>query len=228
MTGTGKPEWREALELAFADERMRELNSFIRQREAQGVTVFPPAEERLAAMAATPLGSVRAVILGQDPYHGGQAHGLSFSVRPGIRVPPSLQNIHKELAADIGAPIPAHGNLECWAQQGVLLLNSVLTVERGNAGAHAGKGWEEFTDAVIAAVHEHTEHTAFILWGAYAGAKADHIDSRRHLVIRSPHPSPFSARKGFFGSRPFSRTNAYLECHGRGVIDWRIPEAASQ
>lgn len=225
MAVTATPEWREVLGLALADERMRELRSFIRQREAQGATVFPAEEERFAAMAATPLGSVRAVILGQDPYHGGQAHGLSFSVRPGVRIPPSLRNIHKELAADTGAPIPTHGNLECWARQGVLLLNSVLTVERGKAGSHAGRGWEEFTDAVIAAVHEHTENTVFILWGAYAGAKAGAIDEKRHLVIRSPHPSPFSARKGFFGSRPFSRTNAYLASHGRDIIDWRIPEA---
>jgi uracil-DNA glycosylase len=170
---------------------------------------------------------VRVVILGQDPYHGeGQAHGLCFSVQPGVRTPPSLVNIYKEMQEDLGIPPARHGFLEHWAKQGVLLLNSVLTVEMGRAASHQGRGWERFTDAVIRAVNEQEKPVVFILWGSYAQKKAAFVDRDRHLVLRSAHPSPLSAHNGFLGSRPFSKANAFLEQHGRQPIDWQLPAAA--
>ena len=182
---------------------------------------------RLAALALTPLDAVKVVILGQDPYHGpGQAHGLSFSVEPGVKVPPSLNNIYKELAADLGLPVPAHGDLRSWARQGVLLLNAALTVEDGKPTSHQSKGWEEITDAVVAAVAAKTEPCVFLLWGNHARKKAAKINGlgkgSHHLVLTAPHPSPLSAYAGWFGSKHFSQTNAFLETKGRGAIDWRL------
>ncbi len=207
---------------------MASLREFLLARKAQGAQIFPKGSEYFRALDLTPLEDVRVVILGQDPYHGpGQAHGLCFSVRPGVRTPPSLVNIYKELHADLGIPPARHGYLEHWARQGVLLLNSVLTVEMGQAAAHQGKGWEGFTDAIVRLVNESAPPTVFLLWGAYAQRKAAFVDSvergGRHLVIKSAHPSPLSAHNGFLGSRPFSKANAFLQAHGRGAIDWALP-----
>ena len=219
--------WREALAPVLALPASRQLGGWLCAQEDDGKQIFPPRGSRLRAMELTPLDAVRVVILGQDPYHGpGQAHSLSFSVPDGVRQPPSLVNIFKELASDLGLPPPAHGNLESWARQGVLLLNSALTVEAGRAGSHAGLGWEAITDAVAGAVAARAEPSVFILWGAHARKKARNIPQLqgegRHLVLESAHPSPLSAHNGFFGSRPFSRANAFLETKGRGAIDWRI------
>ena len=183
----------------------------------------------MRALELTPLDRVKVVILGQDPYHGpGQAHGLCFSVPDGIRLPPSLVNIYKELQNDLGIVPASHGNLEHWARQGVLLLNNSLTVEAGQAGSHAGKGWDAITDAAVAAVAGRAEPSVFILWGSHAQAKAARVPELEpgscHLVLRSPHPSPLSAHRGFFGSKPFSQANRFLEQHGRGMIDWALPE----
>lgn len=223
--------WLAALGAEFDAPYMAALTAFLRAEEAAGKRIFPPADEQFAALALTPLDAVRVVILGQDPYHGaGQAHGLSFSVRPGVKVPPSLANIYKELASDCGVATPAHGFLEHWARQGVLLLNTVLTVEEGRAAAHRERGWERFTDAVIRAVAEKEAPVVFLLWGSYAQKKAafvrDVTASGHHLVLTAPHPSPLSAYKGWFGSRHFSRANAFLAQHGRGSIDWSLPAAA--
>ena len=217
--------WRAALAPALED--LEGASRWVAAEEAAGKTVYPPADCRLRALALTPLEEVRVVILGQDPYHGpGQAMGLCFAVPGGVKPPPSLANIYKELASDWGGPVPAHGDLTSWAEQGVLLLNTALTVEQGKAGSHAGRGWEAVTDAAIAAVAERDEPSAFILWGSHAQAKASRIPAlgagTRHFVIASPHPSPLSAYRGFFGSRPFSRANAFLAAHGRGTIDWRL------
>ena len=222
------PSWRDALGDEFAAPYMSQLRQYLVERKAAGARIFPRGNDWFNALALTPLPAVRAVILGQDPYHGpGQAHGLCFSVLPGVVPPPSLVNIFKELREDIGFTPPGHGYLAHWAQQGVLLLNSVLTVEQGQAGAHAGKGWERFTDAVIARVAAQEAPVAFLLWGAYAQKKAgfvqDAAQGGRHLVLRSPHPSPLSAYNGFFGCRHFSRANAFLEAQGRGTIDWALP-----
>jgi uracil-DNA glycosylase len=188
--------------------------------------VYPPPDEVFAALHLTPYAETRVVILGQDPYHGpGQAHGLCFSVRDGVALPPSLVNIYKELSDDLGIPPPRHGNLEAWARQGVLLLNATLTVRAGQAGSHQGKGWETFTDAVLATVNAKPEHVVFILWGGYARKKKALIDTGRHTVIESPHPSPLSAHNGFFGSRPFSRANAALVAAGRDPVDWDLTDA---
>lgn len=218
--------WAGALAATVAAPAIARLNAFLAAEEAAGVEVFPPRADRFRALALTPPDAVRAVILGQDPYHGpGQAHGLSFSVRPGVRPPPSLVNIFKELAADLDLARPAHGFLEHWARQGVLLLNTALTVRSGAAGSHRLRGWEVFTDAVIAHVGANEAPVAFLLWGAHAQQKAPLIEAAgagRHLILRSAHPSPLSARHGFLGSRPFSRTNAFLECHGRPPIDWSL------
>jgi uracil-DNA glycosylase len=217
--------WREALAPALASPEARRLGGWLRQQEDAGKPIFPPRGQRLRALELTPLDQVKVVILGQDPYHGpGQAHGLAFSVPEGVRVPPSLANIYKELRDDLGVDIPPHGNLEHWARQGVLLLNNCLTVEAGCAGSHAGKGWEAITDAAVAAVARREEPSVFILWGSHARTKAQRVPELaaggRHLVLTSPHPSPLSAHAGFFGSRPFSKTNAFLEAQGRGAIDW--------
>jgi uracil-DNA glycosylase len=220
------PSWKKALADEFAKPYMQNLKAFLQERRAQGAHIFPKGSEYFHALDMTPLDKVRVVILGQDPYHGeGQAHGLSFSVRPGVKIPPSLVNIYKELRDDLGITPPRHGFLEHWAKQGVLLLNAVLTVEMGNAGAHAGKGWEAFTDAVIRAVNDQPHPVVFILWGAYAQKKAAFVDQTKHLVIRSAHPSPLSAHNGFLGSKPFSKANAFLEAHGFAPIDWSIPDA---
>ncbi|MGN3974513.1 uracil-DNA glycosylase [Tsuneonella sp. SYSU-LHT278] len=219
--------WRPALEGVLAGSEARRLGGWLRAQEEAGKAIYPPRGSRLRAFALTPLDATRVVILGQDPYHGpGQAMGLSFSVPRGERPPPSLANIYKELESDLGIARPDHGDLTKWAAQGVLLLNSCLTVEAGNAGSHAGRGWEAVTDAAVAAVAARDEPTVFLLWGSHAQAKAARIDSLReggrHLVIRSPHPSPLSAHRGFFGSRPFSRANAFLRSHGRGEVDWSL------
>jgi uracil-DNA glycosylase len=223
--------WRPVLEPVLAEPETRQLAGWLSAEEAAGKLVYPPRDCRLKALELTPLENVRVVILGQDPYHGpGQAMGLCFAVPPGTRVPPSLANIYQELATDLGIPPPAHGDLSGWARQGVLLLNTTLTVEHGKAGSHAGRGWEAVTDACVAAVAERAEPSVFILWGSHAQAKAARIPAlaqgSRHLVIRSAHPSPLSAYRGFFGSKPFSRANAFLEARGRGTIDWRVPPAA--
>ncbi len=228
MTNEAIPgSWRAALEPALALPQSRALGGWLRAEEEAGKVIYPPRGTRLAALEHTPLDAVKVVILGQDPYHGpGQAHGLSFSVPQGIRPPPSLVNIFKELESDLGIPHPSHGNLESWAKQGVLLLNNTLTVEAHQAGSHAGKGWDAITDAAVRAVALRDEPSVFILWGSHAQNKAKRIPaiaaSGRHLVIASPHPSPLSAYRGFFGSKPFSQSNAFLESHGRGAIDWAL------
>ena len=214
--------WKTRLAAQFAADHMAALSQFLRAEKAAGKRIYPPGGQIFRAFDLTPFEQVKVVILGQDPYHGpGQAHGLSFSVGPGVAPPPSLQNIYKELAGDLGIAHPGHGNLESWARQGVLLLNSCLTVENGRAGSHQGKGWERFTDAVIAALNQKHKGLAFILWGRKAQDKGASIDRDRHLVITSVHPSPLSAHNGFFGSRPFSRTNDYLAAQGKSPIDWQ-------
>lgn len=226
MTGPIKLEqsWREALNAEFETPRMHALKQFLLAEKAAGKQIFPKGSEWFRALDLTPLPQVRVVILGQDPYHGeGQAHGLCFSVRPGVRPPPSLVNIFKELDADLGVSRPRHGFLEHWAAQGVLLLNSVLTVEMGKAASHQGKGWEGFTDAVIRAVNAQAQPIVFLLWGSYAQKKASFVDDSRHLVLKAAHPSPLSAHNGFFGCRHFSKTNAFLESKGQKPIDWALP-----
>ena len=213
--------WKAQLIDQFAAPHMVALGAFLRAEKAAGKRIYPPGGQIFQAFALTPFDAVKVVILGQDPYHGpGQAHGLSFSVARGIAPPPSLQNIYKELASDLGIGHPGHGNLEHWAHQGVLLLNSCLTVEDSRAGAHQGKGWEPFTNAVIHALNSQHDHLVFILWGRKAQDKGASIDRDRHLIITSAHPSPLSAHNGFFGSRPFSRCNDYLVAQGKPPIDW--------
>jgi uracil-DNA glycosylase len=218
--------WRAVLEPVLASREARKLGGFLRGEEAVGKLIYPPRGTRLAALALTPLDKVRAVILGQDPYHGaGQAHGLCFSVAPGVKVPPSLVNIYKEMQSDLGLAPPGHGNLESWAQQGVLLLNNALTVESGKPGSHQNLGWEAITDAAVTAVAAKTEPCVFLLWGSHARAKAARIPGLGHgphLVLTAPHPSPFSAHTGFLGCRHFSQANAFLEAKGRGAIDWQL------
>lgn len=218
--------WRAALGSALASREARRLGGFLRSEEQSGKRIYPPQGSRLRALELTPLDRVKVVILGQDPYHGpGQAHGLAFSVPDGVRTPPSLLNICKELKSDLGLPMPAHGNLENWAKQGVLLLNNSLTVEEGRAGSHQGLGWEAITDAAIAAVAEKQEPCVFLLWGSHARKKAERVPglmNGRHLVLTAPHPSPLSAHSGFLGCRHFSKANAFLEEKGRGAIDWRL------
>jgi len=227
MTDAVPPSWAPVLEPVLASEQARKLGGWLRAEEDAGKVIYPPRGCRLKALELTPLDEVRVVILGQDPYHGpGQAHGLCFSVPDGVPPPPSLKNIFKEMESDLGLARPDHGSLESWARQGVLLLNNTLTVQQGQAGSHAGKGWDAITDACVAAVAERAEPSVFILWGSHAQGKASRIaalsDSDRHLSIKSPHPSPLSAHRGFFGSKPFSQTNAFLEKNGRGSIDWRL------
>ena len=219
-----KTDWNPILKAEFEKPYWIDLQRFVYE-ERQRTTVYPPHDEVFAALHLTPYAEVKAVILGQDPYHGrGQAHGLCFSVRPGVAIPPSLQNIYKELEADLGYPPPKHGCLTHWAKQGVLLLNASLTVRAGRAASHQGKGWEIFTDEVLRRVNEKQERVVFILWGAAARKKKALVDQSRHVVIESPHPSPHSASYGFFGSRPFSRANAALIEAGREPIDWRLPD----
>ena len=217
-------DWNPVLRGEFAKPYWTELQQFVAAERGR-TTVYPAHDEVFAALHLTPFAEVKAVILGQDPYHGpDQAHGLCFSVRPGVRPPPSLQNIFKELEADLGIPPPSHGCLDSWARQGVLLLNASLTVRAGKAASHQGKGWETFTDEVLRTVNTKQERVVFILWGASARRKKALIDTSRHVIIESPHPSPLSASSGFFGSRPFSRANAALVEAGREPIDWSLPE----
>lgn len=215
------PSWRERLEDEFNKDYMTGLRQFLLERKRQGAVIYPPGDLIFNALNATPFSSVKAVILGQDPYHGpGQAHGLCFSVLEGVAKPPSLINIYKEIASDLGTVIPDHGNLQHWAGQGVLLLNAVLTVERAQAGAHQGKGWERFTDRVVRELNDGRENLVFMLWGSYAMKKGAVIDRNRHLVLSAPHPSPLSAHRGFFGCRHFSKANAWLERQGQEPVRW--------
>ena len=219
--------WRSALEAVLETSEARKLGGWLKAQEAEGKTIYPPRGSRLAALAQTPLDDVKVVILGQDPYHGpDQAHGLSFSVQDGIKQPPSLVNIFKELESDLGIARPATGNLTKWAQQGVLLLNNTLTVEAGKAGSHAGRGWDAITDACVEAVAASGKPCVFVLWGSHAKKKAGRVPSLgkapHHLVLTSVHPSPLSAYSGFFGSKPFSQANEFLQAQGRGAIDWAL------
>jgi uracil-DNA glycosylase len=203
---------------------MRALAEFLRTEKAKGKRIYPPGAQIFAALDATPFDAVKVVILGQDPYHGpGQAHGLCFSVAPGVEAPPSLVNILKEIERDLGIPRPPHGYLMSWAKQGVLLLNAVLTVEAGQAGSHQGKGWEGFTDHIVECLAREREGLVFLLWGSYAQAKGRIIDTRRHCVLRAPHPSPLSAHRGFLGCGHFSAANRYLAGQGRTPVDWALP-----
>lgn len=217
-------DWANILASEFELPYYKELKQFLLSEYASG-PVYPEANERFAALQLTPYEKVKVVILGQDPYHGdGQAHGLSFSVKPGVSLPPSLRNIYKELQDDLGCPVPNHGCLESWAQQGVLLLNTVLSVRANTPNSHKGVGWERLTDRIIAALSVRKRPVVFILWGKHAQEKRALIGhSDRHMVISSAHPSPFAARKGFFGSRPFSRTNRFLKEIGSEEIDWQVP-----
>lgn len=212
--------WKRELADIFDGAEFATTAAFTRKEYAAG-EVYPPASRIFAAFDACPFPEVKVVILGQDPYHGpGQANGLSFSVNPGVRFPPSLLNIFKEVSADTGAPIPVDGDLSRWARQGVLMLNATLTVAANRAGSHQGHGWEQFTDAVIKRLSDLREHLVFILWGSYAIRKSELIDQSRHLILTSPHPSPLSAHRGFFGNHHFSRANAYLQAHGATPIVW--------
>ncbi|SFK57867.1 uracil-DNA glycosylase [Rhodanobacter glycinis] len=220
--------WKARIGAYLERPEMRALADFLRAEKRAGKVIYPPGPEIFAAFAHTPFDAVRVVILGQDPYHGpGQAHGLCFSVRPGVRQPPSLQNIFKEIARDPGLPPPDHGCLTPWAERGVLLLNSVLTVEQGRAAAHQGKGWEGFTDAAIDALNREREGIVFLLWGSYAQRKGQLIDRQRHCVLTSVHPSPLSAHRGFIGCGHFSAANQYLESRGLAPIDWSLPPRAA-
>ncbi|MCE0460458.1 uracil-DNA glycosylase [Pseudomonas sp. 20TX0172] len=219
-----EPSWKQALRAEFDQPYMAQLREFLRQEYAAGKQIYPPASLIFNALNSTPLDKVKVVILGQDPYHGpGQAHGLCFSVQPGVPAPPSLVNIFKELKRDLNIDIPNHGYLQSWADQGVLLLNTTMTVERANANSHAGKGWQHFTDRVIEVVSEHQPNLVFLLWGAHAQSKQKLIDTTKHLVLTSVHPSPLSAYRGFLGCGHFSRANKFLEQHGEAPIDWRLP-----
>lgn len=219
--------WLAQLESEFDCEYMQQLSSFLEGERSRGKKIFPKADEYFAALNATSFDQVRVVILGQDPYHGpGQAHGLSFSVPNGIALPPSLKNIFKELHSDLHIPISQTGNLTKWAEQGVLLLNSVLTVEMGQAASHQKKGWEQFTDVIIQKLNEQRSGLVFILWGAYAQKKANFVDRKKHLVLESVHPSPLSCHRGFFGTQPFSKVNTWLIELGQKPIDWRLEEKA--
>ena len=216
--------WVEALGEEKQQPYFQHILDTVKAERESGQTIYPPAADVFNAFKATEFNQVKVIILGQDPYHGaGQAHGLAFSVQKGVRIPPSLQNIYKELVNDIaGFQIPKHGNLQSWAEQGVLLLNTVLTVREGQAHSHAALGWETFTDKVIRQLVDHREHLVFILWGSHAQKKGAFIDRSRHLVLTAVHPSPLSASRGFFGSKPFSQTNQYLQQHGLSPINWQV------
>jgi uracil-DNA glycosylase len=222
-----EPSWKSRVGDYLQRDDMRALSAFLREQR-QRTRIFPPPANIFGALDATPFDRVKVVVLGQDPYHGaGQAHGLSFSVPPGVAVPPSLDNIFKELQRDLGIARPDHGCLLPWAQQGVLLLNAVLTVEEGRAGAHAGKGWEGFTDHVVDVLNRERDGLVFLLWGSYAQAKGKMIDTARHRVLKAPHPSPLSAHRGFIGCGHFSAANAYLQRRGAAPIDWSLPPRAA-
>ena len=215
--------WLSKIGEEFDKPYMQQLRAFLVEEKAQGKKVFPPGSQWFEAFNQTDFDQVKVVVLGQDPYHGpDQAHGLCFSVLPGVKTPPSLVNIYKELAQDIGFQIPNHGNLEAWAKQGVLLLNATLTVEAHQAGSHQNKGWEEFTDRAIAALNEQREGLVFLLWGSYAQKKGAFIDQNKHLVLKAPHPSPLSAHRGFLGCGHFSKTNEYLQAKGKDPVDWQL------
>jgi len=215
-----EPSWQKALQAEFDKPYFQTLAKEIKNAYLNK-TVYPPPKYIFNAFNLCPFDKVKVVIIGQDPYHGpGQAHGLCFSVPEKVKIPPSLQNIYKEIASDLGKELPDSGNLEHWAKQGVLLLNATLTVEAGRAGSHQGKGWETFTDAVIKTISDQKEHVVFLLWGNYARAKAKLIDSKKHLILEAAHPSPLSAHNGFFGCRHFSKTNEYLKEHSLTPIDW--------
>ncbi len=217
--------WKRLLGPEFEKEYMIKLREFLRSEIAASKIIYPSGAEYFSALNSTPFEQVKVVILGQDPYHGpGQAHGLCFSVKPGTPVPPSLVNIYAELKQDLSIPPARHGYLQSWAEQGVLLLNTVLTVEKGQAASHSKRGWEHFTDRIIELLNEKRDHLVFFLWGSHAQAKGRSIDRRRHLVLEAPHPSPLSAHRGFFGSRPFSQANSYLKANGVEPIDWQLPE----
>ncbi len=218
------PSWQAALSAEFDLAYMQILKQFLRAEKDAHKVIYPHSSNWFHALETTPLDEVKVVVLGQDPYHQpNQAHGLCFSVLPGIKTPPSLVNMYKELQSDLDIAPVNHGYLESWAKQGVLLLNAVLTVEDSNANAHQGKGWETFTDKVIFTVNERCEHIVFMLWGSYAQKKGAMIDGSRHLVLKAPHPSPLSAYRGFFGCRHFSQANSYLQQHGRQAINWQLP-----
>ena len=222
------PSWLQPLHGEFEQPYMADLKRFLLAEMERGKHIFPKGGNWFRALDLTPLEHVHVVILGQDPYHGpGQAHGLCFSVPNGVQPPPSLVNIYKELESDLGISRPRHGFLEHWAKQGVLLLNSVLTVEMGRAASHRERGWERFTDRIIAEVNAKPEPVVFMLWGSYAQKKAAFVDTSRHLVLKAPHPSPLSAHSGFFGCKDFSKANAFLESHGQKPIDWALPECAT-
>lgn len=224
-----EPSWKAKLQDEFEKPYMKELREFLLEEKRKGKVIYPPGPEIFNAFNLTPFDKVKVVIIGQDPYHGpDQAHGLCFSVKQGVQAPPSLKNVYKELHDDCGIDIPSHGNLESWAKQGVLLLNAVLTVEQAKAAAHQGKGWETFTDKVIELLNAQKEHVVFMLWGAYAQKKGQMIDRKRHMVLRSTHPSPLSAHRGFLGSRHFSKANSYLERHGVQPVSWALPDLPTQ
>lgn len=219
-----EPSWKARVGDYLLRPEMQALSAFLRERRAAGARIYPPPADIFAAFDATPFERAKVVILGQDPYHGpGQSHGLCFSVRPGVRVPPSLQNMYKEIERDLGIPRPDHGYLMPWAERGVLLLNAVLTVEQGQPGSHQGKGWEGFTDHVLETLDREREGLVFMLWGSYAQKRGRIVDPRRHRVLRTTHPSPLSAHRGFLGSGHFSAANAYLERRGTAPIDWSLP-----
>lgn len=217
------PSWLTVMGDEFELPYMQTLKAFLKAEKQAGKVIFPACKDWLNAFNTTPFEQVKVVILGQDPYHGpGQAHGLCFSVLPDVRIPPSLLNIYKEIHTDLELPVPAHGYLQSWAEQGVLLLNATLTVEQGNAGSHQNKGWEQFTDRAIAELNQQRDGLVFLLWGSYAQRKGQLIDAQRHLVLKAPHPSPLSAHRGFLGCRHFSQANAYLNNSGAGGIDWAV------
>jgi len=217
--------WLKAIGAEFDQPYMRQLKQFLKAEKQAGKVIYPPGKQIFNALNTTHFNKVKVVVLGQDPYHGpGQAHGLCFSVQPGVPAPPSLVNIYKEIKADLGLAIPRHGYLQSWAQQGVLLLNAMLTVEHARAGSHQRQGWEQFTDAIISALNLQREGLVFLLWGSYAQKKGQIIDTARHRVLTSPHPSPLSAHRGFLGNKHFSATNRYLKEMGQEEIDWSLPE----
>lgn len=221
------PEWLAELADEFDTPHMRALKTFLLDRKRQGAVVYPKGSDMFKALNVTPLSTVKVVVLGQDPYHGpNQAHGLSFSVQPGVAIPPSLKNIYKAIEQDFNIKMPKHGHLMHWAKQGVLLLNTVLSVEDGQAGAHQNKGWEPFTDRVIEVINQKCPHVVFMLWGAHAQKKAQALDADKHLILKAPHPSPLSAHRGFLTCGHFSQANAWLRAQGQSTIDWSLPETA--
>lgn len=220
-----EPSWLAVLGAEFEQPYMRELRQFLLTEKQGGKVIYPPGPQIFNALNTTPFDAVKVVILGQDPYHGpGQAHGLSFSVPPGVRIPPSLRNIYREIELDLGLTMPAHGCLQPWAEQGVLLLNATLTVEQAQANSHQGRGWEVFTDRVVQALSAQRSGLVFLLWGSYAQKKGRVIDRSKHCVLESVHPSPLSAHRGFLGCRHFSQTNHYLQQQGLPPVDWSLPD----